>query len=291
VLAQIASIIAPIFLCACVGFIWGRLDKPFDTRMVTILSLNLGMPALIFSTLTKLEVPIDAFLRIGGIYFIATLCALIFGYGFCRIFRIDPRTYVPVLAFSNAGNMGLPLSLFTFGEEGLALGICIFVVSSICGLTIGPAIFSGRTSFDVVYRNPPIYGILAALLFMATGHQPPQWLANFTEILGGMSISFMIISLGVAVSRIKVQRLARGIALSAVKLMFGFALGVGIAESFGLIGAERGVIILVCSMPVAMHNYLFAERFDRNSSEIAGMVLISTAMAYVTLPALLWFVL
>ena len=290
-LAQIAAIIAPIFLCACIGFIWGRLDKPFDSRMVTTLSLNLGMPALIFSTLTKLQVETESFLRIGGIYGIVTICALIFGYAICRIFCIDPRTYVPVMAFSNAGNMGLPLSYFTFGEEGLALGICIFVISSICGLTIGPAIFSGRTSFDVVYRNPPIYGILAALLFMAADQPPPRWLANFTEILGGMSISFMIISLGVAVSRIRVQRLGRGIMLSAVKLIFGFALGVGVAESFGLAGAERGVIILVCSMPVAMHNYLFAERFDRNSSEIAGMVLISTAMAYVTLPALLWFVL
>ncbi len=44
-------------------------------------------------------------------------------------------------------------------------------------------------------------------------------------------------------------------------------------------------------MPVAVHNYLFAQRYDRSPSEIAGMVLISTGMSYAALPALLWFVL
>lgn len=290
-LVQIASILAPIFACAAIGFVWGRMNKPFDSAMVTYLALNIGMPALIFSTLTKLQVSIDAFLRIGGIYSIAVVCSLIFGVAVSRIFRLDPRTYVPVMAFSNAGNMGLPLSLFAFGEEGLALGISIFVVSAISGLTIGPAIFAGRASLDVLYRNPLIYGIVAALFFMVTDQRPPAWLANTTEIVGGLAIPLMIISLGVAISRIRVQGIFRGIMLSAIKLAFGFSLGYALAESFGLVGVERGILILICSMPIAVHNYLFAERYDRSSSEIAGMVLISTALSYVTLPALLWFVL
>lgn len=290
-LVEIASIIAPIFACAAIGFIWGRMGKPFDAATVTYLALNVGMPALIFSTLTRLQVSIDAFLRIGGIYAVAVACSLLFGVAIARIFRLDPRTYVPVMAFSNAGNMGLPLSLFAFGQEGLALGISIFVVSAISGLTIGPAIFSGRPSFDLVYRNPLIYGILAALFFMVTEQSPPLWLANTTEILGGLAIPLMIISLGVAISRIRIQGLFRGVALSAIKLAFGFCLGYALAEIFDLAGVERGIMILICSMPIAVHNYLFAERYDRNSSEIAAMVLISTALSYATLPALLWFVL
>ena len=47
--------------------------------------------------------------------------------------------------------------------------------------------------------------------------------------------------------------------------------------------------VIDCSMPVAVHNYLFAQRYGRSPSEIAGMVLISTGMSYVALPALLWF--
>jgi predicted permease len=290
-LVQIASVIAPLFACAGIGFFWGRLDKPFDFGMVTMLALNLGMPALIFSTLTRLQVPADAFFRIGGIYVVVIVCSLIFGVLICKVFRIDPRTYVPTMSFSNTGNMGLPLALFAFGPEGLAFGICIFVVAAVCGLTIGPAISSGRASFDAIYRNPLVYAILAALFFMVTDQHPPRWMANVTQILGGMAIPLMIISLGVSISKIRVQNFGRSVALSAIKLVFGFSLGYGMAEIFGLVGTERGVLILLCSMPIALHNYLFAEKYARNSSDIAGMVLISTTLSYMSLPALLWFVL
>lgn len=290
-LAQIASIIAPLFICASIGFVWGRTDKPFDSGMITNMALNLAMPSLIFSTLTKLQVPTDAFLRMSGIYGASVVISLILAVVIAKLLRIDLRTYVPVLAFSNTGNMGLPLTLFAFGQEGLTLGICIFVIASICGLTLGGGIYSGRTSLDIIYRNPLIYGIMAALFFMITDLQPPQWLANTTELLGGMAIPMMIISLGVAMSRLEVRSFPRSAGLSAIKLLVGFALGVGVAELFGLTGVERGVLILLCSMPVAVHNYLFAQRYDRSPSEIAGMVLISTAMSYVTLPALLWYVL
>ncbi len=290
-LAQIASIIAPLFICAGIGFIWGRTGKPFESGMITNMALNLGMPALIFSNLTKLQVPSDQFMRMAGIYSVSVVCSLILGAAIAKIMRLDLRTYIPVLSFSNTGNMGLPLTLFAFGEEGLTLGICIFVIASICGLTIGGGIYSGRTSFDIIYRNPLIYGILAALFFMLTDTRPPQWLANTTALLGGMAIPMMIISLGVAMSRLEVRSFPRSAGLSAIKLLVGFGLGCGVAELFGLTGVERGVLILLCSMPVAVHNYLFAQRYDRSPSEIAGMVLISTAMSYATLPALLWFVL
>jgi malate permease and related proteins len=291
VFAQIASIIAPLFFSAGIGFIWGRLDKPFGSATIISLALNVGMPALIFSTLTKLQVPLDAFLRMAGIYGIAVAGALIFGVLITMILRLDPRTYVPALSFSNTGNMGLPVTLFAFGEAGLTLGISVFVIASICGLTIGAGISSGRTSFDVVYRNPLIYGIVAALYFMIADQRPPLWLANTTELIGGMAIPLMVISLGFAMSRLRVQSFRRSVGLSAVKLLYGFALGYGVAEIFGLTGVERGVLILLCSMPVAVHNYLFAQRYDRNPSEIAGIVLISTVMVYAALPVLLWVVL
>ncbi len=44
-------------------------------------------------------------------------------------------------------------------------------------------------------------------------------------------------------------------------------------------------------MPVALHNYVFAQRFERRPDEIAGMVLASTALSFATLPLLLWAVL
>ena len=70
-LLQIATIIAPLFVCAGIGFVWGRLDRPFDAQMVTGLALSFGMPCLILSSLTGLDVSGEAFISVGGAYAVA----------------------------------------------------------------------------------------------------------------------------------------------------------------------------------------------------------------------------
>jgi hypothetical protein len=52
-------------------------------------------------------------------------------------------------------------------------------------------------------------------------------------------------------------------------------------------GAARGVIILQAAMPVAVFNYLFAQRYAREAEEVAGMVVLSTLIAFAGLPFLL----
>ena len=51
------------------------------------------------------------------------------------------------------------------------------------------------------------------------------------------------------------------------------------------------MLIVECAMPVAVFNFLFAQRYDRTPSEVAGMVLISTAIAFAMLPLVLAVVL
>ena len=62
-------------------------------------------------------------------------------------------------------------------------------------------------------------------------------------------------------------------------------------ELLGITGIEQGVLIIQSAMPVAVFNYLFAQRYKRAPEEVAGMVAISTAISFITLPALLWYVL
>ncbi len=290
-LIQIAAIIAPLFVCAGIGFIWGRLDRPFDAQMVTGLALSFGMPCLILTSLTRLDVSGEAFVSVGGAYAVAlgasmAICAVV-----AKLLRLDIRAYTPVLAFSNSGNMGLPLCLFAFGEAGLTFAIVNFVVSSVISMTASGGFYSGRTSFDILYKNPLIYGVLAAIPFMVVGARLPAWLANTTELIGGMAIPLMLIALGVAISKLRMMFVAKSLGLSALKLVLCFGIGVAVAEITGLEGAARGTLILMFSMPVALHNYVYAQQFQHRAEEVAGMVLASTALSFLTLPLLLWAVL
>ncbi len=290
-LFQIAAIIAPLFACAGIGYVWGRLNRPFDAQMITGLSLNFGMPCLILSSLTRLDVSGEAFATVGGAYAAALAVGLAIGAVLARLLRLDVRAYTPVFAFSNTGNMGLPLCLFAFGDAGLTFGIVNVVVSSVVSVTTSGALYSGRTSFDILYKNPLIYGVVAAIPFLVAGEPLPAWLANTTELIAGMAIPLMLIALGVAISKLRMTFVTKSLGLSALKLTLGFAIGFTVANLAGLEGAARGTLILLFAMPVALHNYVFAQRFERRPDEIAGMVLASTALSFATLPLLLWAVL
>ena len=87
-LLKILSVIAPVFLCAGIGFAWGRAGRPFDTRMVGALALNIGMPCLAFSALTKLKVSPDAFAEMAGAYALVLACFLAVGLITITIMRL-----------------------------------------------------------------------------------------------------------------------------------------------------------------------------------------------------------
>ena len=291
ILVDIAAIIAPLFVIAGIGFAWGRSKQPFDTNMIGMLTVNFGVPCLIFSTLTRLQVPVDAFGAIAGLFTLALLINAAVSVAVLRLMRLDVAAFLPGTIFPNNGNMGLPLCLFAFGDQGLALGISIFVIGSVANFTLGMALASGRWSPGAIARTPTVYVVFAALAFLVADAEPPDWLANTTRLLGGLSIPLMLLALGVSLSRLRVHSIGRSAALAVLRIGTGFLVGIGLSWLFGLEGAVRGVLILQCAMPAAVVNYIIAARWDRAPGEVAGLMVASTALSFATLPLLLYVVL
>ena len=288
---ELIAIIAPVFVCAAIGYGWARLGRPYDAEFVTALVANIGAPCLVFSTLSSVEIDVEAFGTMAGVSALAVAASAAAGFVVLRAAGLSVRTFLPSLMFPNVGNMGMPLCLFAFGETGLALAIAYFSVCAIGQMTLGAGIAAGAISARQVLRVPVIYAVLLALPFMMWSVDPPDWLANTTRLLGGILIPLMLISLGISLAKLRVGSLKRSLALSLARLVFGFAVGVGLAEAFGLEGIARGVLILQSTMPTAVFNYLFSLRYGREPEEVAGMVMISTTLSFATLPLLLWFVL
>ncbi len=274
-----------------IGFIWAKQGQAYDVDLVAALMTNIGTPCLVFYTLSDTELDPDVFtsmalMPVAAIAGSCLIAAMVLkGVGF------DLRAFLPSLMFPNTGNMGLPLCLLAFGDAGLALAIVFFAIAAVGQFTIGVMISSGSLSATQLLRMPILYAVAAALVFMALNIDPPAVIDNTTRILGGMTIPMMLITLGVSLARLHVAALPRSTLLSLLRLAMGFGVGVGLSQIFGLQGLERGVLIVQSSMPVAVFNYLFAQRYNRAPEEVAGMVVISTAISFASLPLLLWYVL
>lgn len=290
-LLNILAVIAPVFLCSLLGYLWVRRGLDFDTPFVSRLVTDIGAPCLVFSTFMELDIDMVAFRSMALAAFIAMLLFGVLASAVLRLCRLDQRTWLPSQMFPNTGNMGLPLCLLAFGEQGLALGLTYFMVNVLFNFTLGMMITSGQVSARELLRNPMFHAVPLTLIFLFTGTRPPAWVQDTTGMLGDFTIPLMLIAMGVSLARIRVHSLRRSLALAVLRIGMGFAVGTALAALLGLEGVARGVLILQSAMPVAVFSYLFAVRFNRSPEEVAGAVVMSTALSFLTLPALLWFVL
>ncbi len=284
---DLLSIIAPLFVCSGLGFVWSRAGGRYDQELVTSLIMNFGAPCLVFSQLVALEVEGALIARIAGGALAAMLGFALVGAVVLRAARLPIHTFLGPLVFCNAGNMGLPLCLFAFGSEGLALETCFFAMMSFMHFTAGVWIWSGRLSLGELLRMPLSYAAALAVWVLVSGWQVPVWIRNTTELLGGLTIPLMLLTLGVSLSGMHLGRLPRTLALSLLRLGMGFGVGVGLSALLELDGLARKVFIVECSMPVAVFNYIFALRYRRAAEDVASLVLVSTLLAFALMPFLL----
>ena len=290
-LAQLLTIITPVFFGVAIGFIWSRLGKPFDTESITSLVFNLGTPFLIFSTLTRLDIDPEIFQNLAMVVVVALLLFFLISLLILKILRLDFRTYLATIMIPNTGNVGIPLCFLAFGELGLAFAIIVYTIVSLTQFTLGVGIAAGGFSMSDLLKNSLIYAVLAALLVLVSDYQLPYWISNTVHIFSLFAIPLMLISLGVSLEKINVTSLPRNIALSSFRLVIGLGVGLVVSNLFGLDGVARGVVILQCSMPAAVFNYMLAMRYQNNPEEVAGLVVTSTVVSFATLPLLLAFVL
>lgn len=290
-LADIFSVIAPVVLIAALGFGWAKRGGTFDNATVSGLVMNLGSPCLIFSSLTTIDLDPGAF----GSVLLASIGVLvtsgIFGIVLLKVLNQPLTTFLPALMHPNTGNMGLPLALMAFGETGLALAISYFFVNSISQYTIGLSISSGTFSPAQLFRQPVVWAVCAALTVRGLDVQLPEFITSTTRLVGGLVIPLMLLMLGNSLASLKVSGFGIASLIAVSRLGVGFLAGLGMIELLDLDRTVAGVVIMQATMPAAVFNYVFAERFAREPEKVAAVILISTLVSFATLPALVAFAL
>ncbi len=288
---QLVSIIAPVLICAAIGYGWAMKGRPFNTEMVTHLVTAVGVPCLVFTTLVNVDIDMNALGLMAGATFAAISAMAVVGAIVLKLWGKSIRAFLPSAVFPNTGNMGLPLAMLAFGPEGMALAVAYFTVCIIFQFTLGVALSAGVMSVQALMRVPTIYAMAMALALKATDTEVPAWAGNTVEILSGFTIPLMLITLGISLQQLKVGQFITSGFVAAMRLVMGFCIALAIGWALDFEGPMLGILVLQSTMPVAVFNYLFAQRYNTEPEAVAGAVVLSTVISFATLPMLMWFVL
>ena len=215
---QLVPIIAPVLICALLGYGWARTGFPFEREFLTRLIMNIGVPCLILNSIVNLEANSTEFFRIVGIAIVAHASCAAVGAVVLKIAGQPLRSFLPPVVFGNAGNLGIPLCLFAFGPEGLGLAVAFYLVGSVSQFVIGP-LFQGREPpWATLVKTPTIYAALAGIGLLAAGAQLPLALTNTLQLLGGLAIPLMLLALGYSLANFRVERMGLAAGIAALRL-------------------------------------------------------------------------
>lgn len=286
----VLEIVAPVFLLASVGFVWVKLGYEYRVEFVTRFAMTLSVPCLIFTALMGTQVDAAALAALSVAALVAYGLVTVAMWLLVRVGRLDRRTFLAPMIFGNTGNVGMPLALFAFGDVGLGYAVVVFAVMAILSFTFGIWLVSDGGSLTKVIKEPLVAATLLGALFLWQGWETPPFLTNTLQLMGQMAIPMMLITLGVAVARLKPNALGLATILAALKYAICAGIAAGVGVWFGLDSVALAVLIVQVATPVAVTSYLLAEKYGADSDSVAGLVVVSTLMSVITLPLILAFV-
>lgn len=289
-LLRIIAIVFPVFAIVLVGWAYAR-GRNLDMNTPNQANLDIFVPALVFSALADRSFDLaghqafalGAFLMIVGSGLIAWLVA--------RASGLSPKALVPTAMFNNCGNLGLPLAVLAFGQEGLAAAVVMFMVSNLMHFSFGNWYLDRHAKWWNAWRYPVILAALAGLAISFSKVELWEPLRVGIKMLGDVSIPLALFALGVRIAQSHVTAFQVGVIGTLVRLFSGILLTWVLAMVLGLEGEQRAMLIIFGALPPAMINYVFAERYGQQPDEVAAIVLIGNVAAVLVIPVVLAVVL
>ena len=289
---KLFEVIFPVFFIIGIGYFIGKKDKKFDTKFITNFAANVGSPAMIIYALNVKNIAFQTFLDYFLYYLIAILGFTVVGVIF--LFFIKSKDIIrelPPFIMPNTGNMGFPICLFAYGSEGLGVAAAITALIILFHFTVGVFLADRKFSFFVILKSPPFYTIIISVLLLYFNIELPIFVENTTFLLMYATIFLILMSLGIALTRLKIFSLKRSLISSFARVVFGPLVGLIIIYYFDLSGFAAGVLLIQCSMPSAILNFLVGSMYSpkENVDNVASMIFVSTVLSFVTIPIVVFF--
>src|SRR5918993_1992152 len=238
-LPVLAAVVLPVLITVLVGFIWTRIGYRLDSKELTALIADVATPCLIVSTFLTTRVSFHSLAAVAGAAATAIVLFACLGALALRAAGLRIRTFLPSIAFPNAGNLGLPLSLYAFGSEGLGYAIAFFSTSSVANYTLGQAIAAGRANWFGLIRQPILYAVALGIALSYWQVEAPAWLAVTIALIRDLTGPLMLLILRPSLSHLKIASFGRAATISVVRIVLGGLVGIAVAALFGLTGPMR----------------------------------------------------
>lgn len=289
------KVILPVFIVIALGYLLERWLS-LDARPISRVIFYALAPCLVFSSMARSSVSGADIWKIVSFALLTTLTMGLFSWVVTRVLRFSramESAFLLTTLFVNAGNYGLPVNSFAFGQAGLERAAIFFTVSALLTSSVGVYLASrgqasGLDALRNVFKVPIVYGALAGFVVNLAVITVPEPVAKAADLVGGASVPLMLLLVGIQLARTSLAGELKVIGLATfVRLAVAPAVALILAACLGLTGVTRQACVTEASMSTAVTTTILATEFEAEPQFVAGVVFVSTLASVVTLTLLL----
>jgi hypothetical protein len=247
------------------------------------------MPLLIFHAVYRSTVEAGEILSLGAAVVLVTGILFVLAAGYAAVAGVDRRGFSLPVLFMNSGFLGIPLMQLWGGDPAMNLIIIYDQVSTIFLFTLGIFMAAGgmhARSLRGVATSPMLWALAAGFAVRFLGVPLPGALVDSIGFAGGAAPPVAAFALGASLAHQRVRLDAHIAAGVLLRFAGGFAAGVFVAWLLGLEGDTRTVVIVASGLPAAVMSYVLPVRFGSDASHARTVVVVSTFLSFVWIPAL-----
>ena len=287
---KLFEVLFPVFFIIGIGYFLGIKDPKINTNFITKFTANVGFPGLVFYSLTGTGLAFNEFKNffIYGVILIISFSLV--GIIFLFFLKKDISRNLPPYILPNTGNMGLPICLFAYGNHGFGIASSIGACVILGHFTLNIFLAQKKFDFSVILKSVPFYSVIFSAFWLFFEFETPDFILNTTMLLTYATIFLVLMSLGIALTRLKIFSLKDALIGSIARLLIGPLFGFIIIKIFNLTGYFAGIILIQSAMPSAVLTYLVGSMYSPKKivDEIASMIVVSTILSFITIPLIVF---
>lgn len=292
-MSALLSVVVPAAIVVLAGFIAGR-KLELDLPTVSKLTLYILSPALIVDSMLQTEVPAREGFRIAAAFALTTLLLHVLVVVISKVGKLEQATRTSLLAttlFPNTGNLGLSLTLLALGEAGLQRAVVTYLASAMLVFGLGPAIVSGQgliRGAKTTFKLPLMWALVGGIALRVAGIKLPLGIDDGIHLLSQAAVPMLLLMLGLQMSRTRFVPKPPDFSMAALRLGAGPLAAYVAGRAVGLDHLALQVLVLQCATPTAVNALLVAAEFGGDSARAARAVVLTTVLAFATLPIVMW---
>lgn len=306
-MAAILNTVLPLFALILLGYVLvGRkLLGPTTVGGLNAFVFYVSLPVLLFEKVRN--APFDALVdpRFLLAYYVPTLALLFATMAVsCWIWRTGrgPAMIQAICGvFPNSGYLGIPLLLTVGGPAAALPAILVLTFDSLITSPIAISVLESqrgtgagwfRTLRKVVaslVRHPLIIAVALGLAFGQIGIEMPVAGQNLIDLLAGATVACALFALGGSLVGVPVSSDRTEVAvLSLLKVVMHPALvAFFVFVAIPLDPVTAMATVVVAALPAGATVFVLAERYQTHVQRASTVVLVTHALALITLPVLL----